>query len=207
MYDENILVYHFINQNSIGEYLDYYTIRSIYFKSNSQGTFMKESCENIIAKEMFTELDTHIISLNFKPDDERRRGHLIEVLHKAQHIFGYLPDSVQTHIAEKMNLHHSDISGVISFYNYFTTTPKGKHKIAICMGTACFVKGADKILDEFEKHLKIKAGQVTSDKKFSIDIVRCIGACGLAPVITVGEKVYGKISKDDVKKILEEYRD
>jgi NADH-quinone oxidoreductase subunit E len=168
---------------------------------------MKQSCENIVADKMFAELDTHILSLNFNPDDERRRGYLIEVLHKAQNIFGYLPDSVQTHIAKKMNLNHSDISGVISFYNYFTTTPKGKHKIAICMGTACFVKGADIILNEFEKNLKIKAGQVTSDKKFSIDIVRCIGACGLAPVITVGDKVYGKISKDDVNKIIEEYRD
>jgi NADH-quinone oxidoreductase subunit E len=168
---------------------------------------LETKCENLLTKEMYKTLDDFIDSLHIDLKDKRKRGNLIEILHKAQHIFGYLPEEVQIHVASKLGLHHSDISGVISFYNYFTTVPKGKYRISVCLGTACFVKGADKILEEFEKELKIKAGQVTPDMKFSIDVVRCIGACGLAPVITIGEKVYGKITKTDVKRILDEYKD
>ncbi len=163
-------------------------------------------CNNVALKEMFSRLDSFVDSLRIDLMDARRKGNLIHVLHEAQHIFGYLPEEVQIHVAKKLHLHHSEVSGIISFYNFFTTVPKGKHKVGVCMGTACFVKGADKILEEFEKELKIKAGEVTSDKEFSIDLVRCIGACGLAPVVTVGEKVYGRITKDDVKKILSEYK-
>lgn len=158
------------------------------------------------AKEMFSELDTFIDSYNIDLKSSRRKGDLIRILHKAQHIFGYLPEEVQVHVAKRLNVQHSEVSGVISFYNYFTTEPKGKHHVAVCMGTACFVKGADKVLEEFEKQLGIKAGQVTEDMEFSIDIVRCIGACGLAPVATVGEKVFGRLVVSDVKTILSQYR-
>lgn len=158
------------------------------------------------AKEMFRELDTFIDSYNIDLKSSRRKGDLIRILHKAQHIFGYLPEDVQVHVAKRLNVQHSEVSGVISFYNYFTTEPKGKHHVAVCMGTACFVKGADKVLEEFEKQLGIKAGQVTEDMEFSIDIVRCIGACGLAPVATIGEKVYGRLVVSDVKTILSQYR-
>jgi NADH-quinone oxidoreductase subunit E len=158
------------------------------------------------AKEMFNELDTFIDSYSIDPKSSRRKGDLIRILHKAQSIFGYLPEEVQIHVAKRLNVHHSEVSGVISFYNYFTTEPKGKHHVAVCMGTACFVKGADKVLEEFEKQLGIKAGQVTEDMEFSIDIVRCIGACGLAPVATVGEKVFGRLSVADVKTVLSQYR-
>jgi NADH:ubiquinone oxidoreductase subunit E len=162
-------------------------------------------CENILTKEMYDKLDNFITELKIDLFDLRRKGNLIQVLHKAQQIFGYLPEEIQLHVAKKLNLSHSEVSGVISFYNYFTTKPKGKYKVAICMGTACFVKGADKILQEFEKNLNIKAGEVSKDMEYSIDVVRCIGACGLAPVVTINDKVYGKISKEDVSKILSEY--
>lgn len=170
---------------------------------NNQTT---KGCDNIALKEMYAKLDSFVDSFKIDPKDKRRKGNLIQILHHAQHIFGYLPEEVQKHVAKRLNLHHSEVSGVISFYNFFTTVPKGKHRVNVCMGTACFVKGADKILEEFEKELNIKAGQVTKDMEFSIDLVRCIGACGLAPVITIGEKVYGRITKDDVKKILAEYK-
>jgi len=163
-------------------------------------------CENQFAKDFYDKLDKFIDGLNINPKDKRRSGHLIQILHKAQHIFGYLPEEVQVHISKKINVPHSQISGIISFYNFFTTKPKGKNKIAICMGTACFVKGAADILEEFERQLSIKAGEVTNDGEFSIDVVRCIGACGLAPVLTVNDKVYGKLTKNDVKDILSNYK-
>ncbi|MBN1600224.1 MAG: NAD(P)H-dependent oxidoreductase subunit E [Chitinispirillaceae bacterium] len=156
---------------------------------------------------MFEKLDMFINSFEIDTNGTRRKGDLIRILHRAQQIFGYLPEEVQIHVARKLNVHHSEVSGVISFYNYFTTEPRGKHNISVCMGTACFVKGADKILEEFEKELGIKAGQVTEDMEFSINIVRCIGACGLAPVVTIGEKVFGRLKPGgDVKKILDQYR-
>jgi NADH-quinone oxidoreductase subunit E len=155
---------------------------------------------------MYDELDVFIDSLKIDLNSTRRKGDLIRILHQAQHIFGYLPEEVQIHVAKKLKVQHSDVSGVISFYNYFTTEPKGKNNVAVCMGTACFVKGADKVLAEFEKLLGIKAGQVTEDMEFSIDVVRCIGACGLAPVVTIGEKVFGRLEVADVKKIVDQYR-
>jgi len=170
---------------------------------NSQTT---KGCTNPALMEMYAKLDSFVDSFKVDPNDKRRKGNLIQILHQAQHIFGYLPEEVQRHVAKKLHLHHSEVSGVISFYNFFTTVPKGKYRVNVCMGTACFVKGADKILEEFEKELNIKAGQVTKDMEFSIDLVRCIGACGLAPVITIGEKVYGRITKDDVKNILSDYK-
>lgn len=155
---------------------------------------------------MFDELDAFIATFHIDQKSPRRKGDLIQILHKAQNIFGYLPEEVQIHVAKQLKIQHSEVSGLISFYNFFSTEPKGKTHIAVCMGTACFVKGAEKILEAFEAQLGIKAGQVTEDMEFSIDIVRCIGACGLAPVVTVGEKVFGRLETADVKKILDQYR-
>jgi len=155
--------------------------------------------------ELYKKLDSYIDDLSVDRKDPRKKGNLIQVLHKAQGIFGYLPEEVQVHIANRLFLHHSEVSGVISFYNYFTTTPKGKYCVSVCMGTACYVKGAEKILNEFEKMLNIKAGEVTEDLKFSIDALRCVGACGLAPVVLINDKVYGRVKLQDVKKIVEEY--
>lgn len=154
---------------------------------------------------LYKKLDAYIDGLSVERDDPRRKGNLIQVLHKAQGIFGYLPEEVQLYIANKLYIHHAEVSGVISFYNYFTTTPKGKYSISVCLGTACYVKGADKILNEFERILKIKAGGVTEDLKFSIDALRCVGACGLAPVVLINDKVYGRVKPQDVQKIIEDY--
>jgi NADP-reducing hydrogenase subunit HndA len=130
---------------------------------------------------------------------------LINVLHQTQEHFGYLPAEVQEVIAERMNIPVAKVYGVVSFYSFFTMKPKGKHPISICMGTACYVRGAEKVLDEFKKELGIQVGQTTPDGKFSLSTLRCVGACGLAPVALVGEKTYGRLAPDDVKNILKEY--
>ncbi|MGI6259951.1 MAG: NAD(P)H-dependent oxidoreductase subunit E [Anaerolineaceae bacterium] len=153
----------------------------------------------------FIELDAYIDSLKIDPIDPERKEKLIMTLHKAQSIFGYLPAEVQKFIANRFAVSHAHVSGVISFYNYFTTTPKGKTKISICMGTACYVNGANKILQDFENALGIKAGQVTPDGRFSIETLRCVGACVLAPVVLVNDHVYGKVKQGQAEKIIEEY--
>jgi len=134
-------------------------------------------------------------------------GELINVLHKAQSIFGYLPPEVQEIVSKELRVPLAKVYGVVTFYSFFTMIPKGKHPISICTGTACYVRGAEKVLDEFKKHLSIKVGETTEDGKFSLSCLRCVGACGLAPVVMVGEKTYGRVAPDDVKQILEEYKD
>ena len=148
---------------------------------------------------LFEELDKFIDSLPTK------KGALIQVLHHAQGLFGYLPKEVQLHISKKLDVSPAKVYGVVSFYSYFTTEQKGKYKISVCLGTVCFVKGADKILAEFEKQLGIKSGKTTPDLKYSLEGLRCVGACGLAPVVVVNGKVYGQVTVDQVKDILDEY--
>lgn len=133
-------------------------------------------------------------------------GELINILHNTQEKFGYLPAEVQEYIAKEMNISVAKIYGVVTFYSFFTMTPKGEHPISICMGTACYVRGAEQVLDEFKRLLKIEVGQTTDDGVFSLSSLRCVGACGLAPVVMVGEKVYGRVSQQQVIKILEEYK-
>ncbi|HPT01462.1 MAG TPA: NAD(P)H-dependent oxidoreductase subunit E [Bacteroidales bacterium] len=133
------------------------------------------------------------------------KGELINVLHKAQHLFGYLPAEVQEIIAKELKTSVAHVYGVVSFYSFFTMTPKGEHPISICLGTACYVRGAEKVLDEFKRILKVKVGETTEDGKFSLSCLRCVGACGLAPVVMIGEKVYGRVSPDGVKSILDDY--
>lgn len=151
-------------------------------------------------KKLFDELDSFINTISQSEDS------LIQVLHHAQGIFGYLPKEVQLHVAKKLNVSPAKVYGVVSFYSYFTAEPKGEYKISVCLGTVCFVKGADKILAEFEKHLGIKSGETTSDLKFSLEGLRCVGACGLAPVVVVNGKVYGQVKVDQVKDIINEYK-
>jgi NADH-quinone oxidoreductase subunit E/NADP-reducing hydrogenase subunit HndA len=134
-------------------------------------------------------------------------GELINILHQTQHAFGYLPAEVQEVIGQTINVSTAHVYGVVSFYSYFTMIPKGKYPISICTGTACYVRGAEKVLDEFKKQLKINVGETTADGKFSLSCLRCVGACGLAPVILVGEKVYGRVSPDGVKAILDAYKE
>ncbi|OQY09395.1 MAG: NADH-quinone oxidoreductase subunit E [Fusobacteriia bacterium 4572_132] len=135
-----------------------------------------------------------------------KKGALISVLHKAQEVFGYLPEEVQKFISKKLDLPLSKIYGVVTFYSFFTMKPKGKYPISVCMGTACYVRGSEKVLKELKNMLNIEVGETTEDGKFSIDALRCIGACGLAPVIMVGEKVYGNVTPEQVKDILAEYK-
>lgn len=134
------------------------------------------------------------------------KGELIKVLHKAQGIFGYLPKEVQIFVAKQLKVSTAKVYGVVTFYSYFTEEPKGEHDIAICLGTACYVRGAEKIADAFKKELGIGVGETTADGKFSITGLRCIGACGLAPVVTIGEKTYGRLTADMVKGILADYK-
>ena len=136
-------------------------------------------------------------------------GSLVNVLHETQEYLGYVPYPAQKIIAEGLNVPMSEIYGVVTFYSRFTLSPVGRYKIAVCMGTACYVKRADKILADIEDDLGIKANETTEDGLFSIDACRCIGACGLAPVIMINEDVYGKLDPDDTDgllKILEKYK-
>ena len=155
---------------------------------------------NSNTQENFVALQDYIDSI------KDRRGALIAVLHKAQHIFGYLPDEVILFISEKLDLPSSKIFGVISFYSYFTTKKRGENVINVCLVTACFVRGADAIMKEIEKELKIRAGETSEDMKYTLSGLRCIGACGLAPVVMVNDKVYGRVEVSEVKKILAEYK-
>jgi NADP-reducing hydrogenase subunit HndA len=132
-------------------------------------------------------------------------GELISVLHSCQHEFGYLPAEVQEVVAVEMNVSVAKVYGVVTFYSFFSMIPRGKFPISICTGTACYVRGAENVLAEFKKELKIQVGETTSDGKFSLNCLRCIGACGLAPVVLVGEKTYGRVAPDGVKSILKEY--
>lgn len=150
--------------------------------------------------EMFAELDEFIESLNC---DDRE---LIAILHKAQGIFGYLPMVVQSHIAKKLNINVSRVYGVVTFYSFFTMVPKGEYVINVCLGTACFVRGAQPVLEKFEELLGIKNGETTSDGKFTITSLRCVGACALAPVVQINGKTYGNVKLDEVAKILAEYK-
>jgi len=135
-----------------------------------------------------------------------KAGEVINVLHKVQGEFGYLPAEIQELVAKELNIPVSRVYGIVSFYSFFTMTPKGEHPIAVCLGTACYVRGAEKVLDELKRQLGINVGEVTPDGKFSLTCLRCVGACGLAPVIEVGEKVYGRMTPDRVKDVLAEYK-
>ncbi|MDF1570937.1 MAG: NAD(P)H-dependent oxidoreductase subunit E [Bacteroidales bacterium] len=132
-------------------------------------------------------------------------GELINVLHKTQSEFGYLPAEVQEVIADRMGLPVAKVFGVVTFYSFFTMIPKGEFPISICTGTACYVRGAENVLAEFKKQLNIEVGETSADGKFSLSCLRCVGACGLAPVVLVGDKTYGRVAPDDVKEIISEY--
>ncbi len=131
-------------------------------------------------------------------------GELINVLHEAQSLHGYLPEEMQRIIARKLHIPVSKVYGVVTFYSFFTMTPKGKHPISVCLGTACYVRGSEGLLEEIKRVLNIEVGETTPDGKFSLDCLRCVGACGLAPVVTIGDKVYGRLQPKDIKKILDE---
>ena len=134
-----------------------------------------------------------------------QKGAVMPALHKAQEIYGYLPIEVQKQIADGLDVSLEEVYGVSTFYSQFSLSPKGQYHISICLGTACYVKGADKVLDRLIAKLGIQPEECTPDGMFSLTACRCIGACGLAPVLTVNEDVYGRLTKDDVEGILAKY--
>jgi NADH-quinone oxidoreductase subunit E/NADP-reducing hydrogenase subunit HndA len=134
-------------------------------------------------------------------------GELINILQKTQEHFGYLPAEVQEAVAQELKIAVAKVYGVVTFYSFFTMIPQGKYPISICTGTACYVRGADTVLQEFKRQLGIEVGETSEDGKFSLNCLRCVGACGLAPVVLVGEKTYGRVAADDVKGIIAEYND
>ena len=133
-------------------------------------------------------------------------GPLIMIMQEAQKIYGYLPEEVQRIISKELNIPMEKVYEVATFYAQFNLVPRGKYHISVCLGTACYVKGSGKILEAIEQQLKIKNGECTADRKFSLDSCRCLGACGLAPVMKVNEEVYGKLTPDMVSKILAEFK-
>jgi len=148
----------------------------------------------------FVELDAFIATCLEQP------GSLISVLHKAQELFGFLPEEVQEHIAVNLGIPKTDVYGVVTFYNFFNTDPVGQYTISVCMGTACYVRGAGRLLTQLETELNIKAGNVTEDGLFSLEVCRCVGACSLAPAVVVDGEVRGKLVEGDIKPLLDELR-
>ena len=154
-------------------------------------------------------LDTDKLSLldGYIETIEDREGNLIHVLHRAQEIFGYLPASLQLYIARALHLPGAKVNGVVSFYSFFTQEPRGKHTISICMGTACFVRGAKEVLDKTKELLGIENNQMTEDGLFTLRDIRCVGACGLAPVVMVNDKVYGHMTPEKMEELIESLKE
>ena len=149
------------------------------------------------------ELLAHITELAEKSSEG---DSLIQILHMAQGIYGYLPLEVQKIIAERTGIPLAEVSGVVSFYSFFSTQPRGKHTIRVCLGTACYVRGGKQILQQLQRILQIQPGQTTVDRLFTLEVARCIGACGLAPAISVDDMVYKQFKPDKLEQILDLYR-
>lgn len=149
----------------------------------------------------FIELKEYIESL------KDSQGVLMQTLHKAQSIFGYLPIEVQKFISEELDIPLAEIYGVATFYTQFSIDPKGKHKIGVCLGTACYVRNAQAVLDKLAETLKVKVGTTTDDGLFTLEATRCLGCCGLAPVMMIDDEVYGKVDPEKVPSIIASYRD
>ena len=141
----------------------------------------------------------------FLDDLADKNGALIPTLHKAQEVYGYLPKEVQLYIAQKLQIPAAKVYGVATFYSLFSLEKRGQYRINVCMGTACYVRAAEAVLKEFANELKVDVKATTEDGLFTVDGVRCVGACGLAPVVMVNDKVYGRVAPADVKGIVEEY--
>ncbi len=156
-----------------------------------------------ITQNHLDELRAFIDEVNQK---EYAESYLIAVLHKVQSMFGYLPQDIMDEVAEKMQIPTAHIWGVATFYHYFNLKPIGKHVVSVCMGTACYVKGADKVLETIKKHLGVKVGETTEDKLFTLQEARCLGACGIAPVIMIDDKIFGELDSKKTVDLLNQYR-
>lgn len=160
---------------------------------------MEQTPVHIPDNEQYRELSAYIDSIKGLP------GPLINVLHRAQEIFGYLPQEVQMFVSQRLGVPASTVYGVVTFYNFFSMTPRGKFVINVCLGTACYVRGADRVVDMFKDQLGIDVGETTADKQFTLSTARCFGACGLAPAVMVNEDVYGNVDRKKVQEIFKKY--
>lgn len=156
--------------------------------------------KNFLTEENFEKLHKVI--------DEHKdmQGPLMPILHEAQHIFGAIPIEVQKVISDKLNVPLAEIYGVVTFYSQFTLEPKGDYLISVCLGTACYVRGAQQLIDKIAEMTGVSVGKTSTDGKFSLEATRCIGACGLAPVLTVNEDVYGRLTLEDIPGIIKKYQ-
>lgn len=150
---------------------------------------------------LFEALDRYIDGL------EGEAGPLIPVLQQAQELFGYLPTNALKHISLRLNIPYSEVAGVVTFYSYFSTVPRGKHVVRVCLGTACYVRGGKEVLAAVEKELGIGVGETTEDRLFSLEVGRCFGACGLAPVVMIDDDVHQRVKPSRVKAIFEAYKE
>ncbi len=151
---------------------------------------------------MLTEEEKYNLLENVIIDYDRKESNLIQILHMAQAIFGYLPTEVQHFIASEMDLSVSKVNSVLTFYSFFSTKPKGKYTISVCLGTACYVRGGKEVLNKLKDELGIDVGETTPDKRYSLTVMRCIGSCGLAPAMTINGKVYKQVNPNRIKRIL-----
>lgn len=158
------------------------------------------NCQEPTEEELYSVLDDVLEEYRDKP------GALIPVLQITQKMFGYLPVDALKKIALKMNKPYSEVAGVVSFYSFFSTVPRGKYVVRVCLGTACYVRGGKEVLNSLKKELKIDVGETTDDRLFSVDVGRCFGACGLAPVIMVNDDVHQRVKPEGISAILKEYR-
>jgi len=156
-------------------------------------------CAQAQEEELYPQLEGIIAEHKGRPQD------LIMALHKAQNLFGYLPRKVQEMVAEGLNVSLNEVYGVITFYNFFSTVPTGRHSVKVCLGTACYVRGGQAVLEKTEKELGIKNGGTTEDRRYSLGVVRCIGACGLAPAMLINDDVYGRVKTTKIMEVLEKY--
>lgn len=166
---------------------------------------MSQDIEKCNCKEM-SEEEKFVFLNQIIEDYDKSESNLIQILHMSQAIFGFLPFKVQSFIAEKMDLPISKVSGVITFYSFFTTKPKGEYIIRVCMGTACYVRGGKKIIEKLSEILNIGVGETTEDLKYSLEIVRCMGACGLAPAIKINDRVYKQVNPNKLQQILKQHK-
>jgi NADH:ubiquinone oxidoreductase subunit E len=157
---------------------------------------MAEAC---LCAETYPKIDAIVALKGATPDS------LIEILHAVQEEIGYLPQAVQEYIADALQMSAGTVEGVVSFYSFFTTVPRGRHTIKVCQGTACYVRGGKRLLEAVGKHCGCSVGETSEDMRFSLDVVRCIGACGLSPVMTVGEDVFDRVKPSRVTEILDKY--
>jgi NADH:ubiquinone oxidoreductase subunit E len=165
----------------------------------SQSKVKTCACKNETEQEKLGRIEEVIEEYGSSEDN------LIQILHMAQGIYGCLPLSVQQFIAEKLGIPLSRVSGVVSFYSFFTTEPRGENTIRVCLGTACYVRGGKKIIEKLREILDIEVGGTSKDGKFTLEVMRCIGACGLAPAMTINDKVYKQVNPDKLRSIIEKY--